>query len=307
MFSFYKKNISTPEKIGVKMAFIAAIFGGLFPVVINRGVQYIEPITFAALSALLAAVTAFVFLVIQKKISELKKREVYFSLLMVSIFIIIIPYSLFFLGASMTSGVNTSLLQLFEIIFLLIFTPFFGEKTSAYKLIGAGGVFFGAVFILYNGSSFLNIGDLLIIASTVPYTFGNFYAKKALNIVSPATILFARYIIGGTFLLILSFFIESQANLGFIISNYYIYILISGIISLGIGKIFWYQALKRLDISKGISIVMTSPLFGLLILIIFFGERLSVYQMLGVGVMMIGLYFSIQRKSVDQKNTRYAA
>jgi len=64
--------------------------------------------------------------------------------------------------------------------------------------------------------------------------------------------------------------------------------------------------LMRMDISKTISLFMTFPLFSLFILIFFFQEHISIYQWLGIIIMMIGVYFSIKRPSVDKSLTKYA-
>ena len=48
---------------------------------------------------------------------------------------------------------KSSMRQLSEIIFTLLFTPLFGEKTTPEKLIGAISVFFGSIFILFKVGS----------------------------------------------------------------------------------------------------------------------------------------------------------
>ncbi len=226
---------------------------------------------------------------------------------MVTLCIVIIPYTLFFIGSSKTSGLNSSLLLLSEIIFTLVFTHFIGEKTTIIKLVGALGVFVGALFILYNGNFRLNIGDLLVILSTATYPVGNFYAKKALNFVSSSTILLVRFLLGGFFILITSLFLESQSGiLQPIIANWGL-ILFTGLILLGVGKIIWYEGLKRLDISKAISLAMSFPLFSLVVLMAVFKETPSVFQWLGMLMMAIGVFFSIKRVSVNPALTKYGS
>jgi drug/metabolite transporter (DMT)-like permease len=272
---------------------------------VNRGVQNIPPLLFAAFSAILACVASFIYTAFRGKLHELKRVKAWFPLIMVTLCIVVIPYTLLFIGASKTSGTNTSVLLLSEIIFTLIFTPFIGEKTTLYKIIGAGGVFFGALLILFNGKLQLNIGDLLIILSTVPYPIGNFYAKKAMNIVSPATILFVRFILGGLFLFALAALTIKNLNIQNVFIDNWKLILFNGLILLGIGKMIWYSGLKRLDISKGISLIMTFPLFSLIVLVGVFNEQISIYQWVGIAIMMIGVFFTIKRSSVDPAKTKY--
>ncbi|HXW68825.1 MAG TPA: DMT family transporter, partial [Dissulfurispiraceae bacterium] len=80
----------------------------------------------------------------------------------------------------------------------------------------------------------------------------------------------------------------------------------TGLVLLGIGKIMWYEALGRLDISKAISLSMTFPLFSLILLIGIFKETVSSYQWIGIVIMMLGVFFSIKRPSVDPGLTKYA-
>jgi drug/metabolite transporter (DMT)-like permease len=151
----------------------------------------------------------------------------------------------------------------------------------------------------------LNIGDIMVIASTVTYPIGNFYAKRALIRVCSSTILLVRFSLGGLSMLLLAMLMERHTAAA--ISMEWPVLLLTGLLVLGVGKIVWYEALGRLDISKCISLSMTFPLFSLIILVGAFRESVSHYQWTGIAVMMIGVFFSIRRPSVDPKLTRYAA
>jgi drug/metabolite transporter (DMT)-like permease len=295
------------ETKGVILAIVSAALWGMFPVVVNRASRHIPPLTFAAISTLLAAAGSLIYTALKGDLRELKKREAYSSLLMVTLCIVVVPYILLFVGSSKTSGINTSLLLLSEIIFTLVFTPLIGEKTTVEKLTGAFGVLVGALLILYNGRFRLNGGDMMVIASTVTYPIGNFYAKQALARVSPSTILLVRFSLGGMFMLLLAMLMESGPHTVHTVFIGWPVLLLTGLVLLGVGKIVWYEALGRLDISKAISLSMTFPLFSLMILIGVFKESVSPYQWVGIAVMMVGVFFSIRRSSVDPKLTKYSA
>lgn len=295
------------EHIGTILALLSALWWGAFPVLVNRGTQTIPPILFAGLSFLLASFVALCFVLVQGNINEFKRREAYGTLLMVTVCIVIVPYLLFFIGASKTSGVNSSLLLLSEIIFTALFTHFIGEKTSISKLVGMGGVFFGALLILYReGAIQLNQGDALIILSTITFPIGNFYAKRAFHHVSPAVVLFIRFFLGGLFILLVSSIVESPFRISEVFSYDWRFILVNGLVLLGIGKIIYYEAFKRLDISKTISILTTFPLFSFIMLIGIFHEHITTLQWVGMVIMLIGAYFSISRSSVNPMETKYA-
>jgi drug/metabolite transporter (DMT)-like permease len=294
------------ETQGAVLALLSAVLWGVFPVMVNRGSHYLPPLLFAALSTFFAAAVSLGYTALKGKLHELRNRESYTSLFMITLCIVIIPYTLFFIGAGKTSGLNTSLLLLSEIIFTLVFTPFIGEKTTIEKLIGALGVFCGAVLILYRGSLQMNTGDILVIMSTATYPVGNFYAKKALTQVSPSVILLVRFFLGGFFLLLLSIFVEGKPSIiNTAIVTHWPLLVLTGFILLGAGKLVWYEALDRLDISKAISLSMTFPLFSLIIVTGFYKESISRQQAIGIAVMMVGVFFSAKRPSVDPARTKY--
>ncbi len=143
----------------------------------------------------------------------------------------------------------------------------------------------------------------MIILSTIAYPIGNFYAKKTLNWLSSAGILFIRFLLGGLFISVLAIIFESP-KLNFT-SKEWSLILFTGIVLLGIMKMIWYEGFKRLDISKAILINKISPLFSLIILVFYFKEVISIYQTLGIAIMMFGVYLSVKRKSTDPKLTKY--
>jgi probable blue pigment (indigoidine) exporter len=298
---------SRRERKGIILAMASAALWGIFPVMVNRGSHDIPPLTFAAISTLLAAAGSLIYSALKGKLGELSTTGAYGSLLMITLCIVIIPYILLFIGSSKTSGVNTSMLLLSEIIFTVIFTHFIGEKTTVQKLIGASGILIGAVLISYNGKFRLNTGDIMIIFSTSTYPIGNFYAKKALNQVSPSTILFVRFLLGGLFMLPFAALTDTGSSVADIVSTYWPMLVFTGLILLGVGKIVWYEALGCLDISKAVSLGMTFPFFSLLILIGIYKETISLYQWVGIAVMAAGIFFSVRRSSVDPASTRYAA
>ncbi|OGH92212.1 MAG: hypothetical protein A2479_02095 [Candidatus Magasanikbacteria bacterium RIFOXYC2_FULL_39_8] len=223
---------------------------------------------------------------------------------MVALCVSVLPMLLLFIGTRETSGTNTSFLLLSELIFTLLFTPFFGEKNDLYKVIGVIGILIGAAFLLFNDGVKINNGDILIILSTITYPVGNFYVKKAFNYIAPGAVLFIRFLLAGLFLCILSLCIE-PFHISSIYNNFG-HIILFGLIFMGATKIVWYEGFKYLDISKSISLLMTFPLFSLVIILFIGEETISIYQWIGIIVMMIGVYFSIKRKSVNPALTKYA-
>lgn len=296
---------SKNEKIGSIFSLTHAVVWGIYAVLLNKYTQNVPPISFAAWCTLFASISAFIQLISQNKLGELKQRSAYKSLILVTFCIVVFPYTLLFMGTKLTSGLNTSILLLAEIIFTVIFTHFIGEKTTLPKILGSFTIFFGAILILYKGTLQLNLGDILIILSTLTYPIGNYYSKKALNHVSSSTIIFTRYLFGSLFIFTFAHLFEPQTNQFELIQNNFLLIFIIGSLILGCGKILWYQSLKRLDITKAFLLTMTFPLFSLLFLVITASEQITIQQTIGTFIMLLGVYINFKRPSVAAHLTRY--
>ena len=300
------RRIKHKETQGALFTLTSALLWGLFPILVNSKSQTIPPIFFGGIISIFTAIGSLIWMVSRKKTKECKKKEAYFSLFMVSLCIIIIPNILFFIGTRQTSGINSSVLMLSEILFTLFFTPFFGEKNTIQKYLGSIGILVGGALVLFKGNSInLNMGDLLILLSTVTFPIGNFYSKRALYIVSPSVILTARYGIGGIVLLLISFTFEPIHAIKESFIEHYMFFILIGCILLSVCKITFYEGMKRLDISKVISLEMTYPLFSVLFLYFCFDTDIQLQQILGVVIIIIGGFFTIRRKSERHSKLKY--
>jgi len=294
------------ETYGSLAVITSAAIVSLFPIVVSKGVQVFPPLTFAGLSLLITFVTTLVYSAVSGVLPELKKTAAYYPIAMNAVCAIIVPYSLFFIGAQFTSSINTAALLLSEIIFTVLLTPWFGENTSASKLFGAGGVLAGAWLLTWHGQNSWQFGDLLIILSTVTFPFGNFYAKRALRLVHPGILLTVRAGIGCVVLLLLAVSVEHWFEIA-TLRTYWWFIVLNGAVILGIGKIIWQLGFQRLDISKAVILLKTEPLISILILVFFLHEPITRLQLLGIGIMAIGVVVTWRRQSINPTLTRYGS
>jgi len=279
------------------MIFGETLMYSLFPIIIAYSTKILPPILFAGLSALVASITLFIFLLFKRDLKSLKNKDTIKYTLGITLFIIIIPSVLIFTGSSKTSGINTTILLQSEILFtFLIFGLFSIEKITLRKTIGALIVLIGTFFIVYNGNSGINKGDLLIIAGTFFYPIGNFFAKKALKVGPPSTILFIRSFLGGIALITISLIFENQSTSLEKLSNYWPLILLNGIFIYHLSKLLWYEGIKRIDISKAIPISVGGyPAFSLLFAIFFLKEIPTSYQLIGFIAVIAGIFVLLKK------------
>lgn len=299
---FIKTKQISGEKTGEIMILGETLLYSIFPAIIVYSTKIFPPILFAGLSTLTASITLFIFLLLKKDLKSLKNKDTIKYSLWITLFIIIIPSVLIFTGSSKTSGINTTILLQSEILFtFLIFGLFAIEKITLKKTIVALMILSGTIFIVYNGSANINIGDLMIIAGTAFYPIGNIFAKKALKVASPSAILFIRSFAGGVVLVVLSLLFENQTGVLSKISNYWPLILFNGVMVYHLSKLLWYEGIKRIDVSKAISISIGGyPAFSLLFAVIFLKEIPTTYQLIGFGVVVMGIFILINRGKAER-------
>lgn len=292
------------ERLGELMVFGETAIYALFPILVSYTTKHMPPILFAAIGTLIAGISVFIYLLVKKELASLKNKKALKQILGVTLFIIIIPSICIFIGGSLTSGINTSILLQSEIVFtFVIYALIKYEKINLIKTLGAIQVIAGTTLIVYNGTANINIGDLLIIAGTFFYPIGNIFAKKALKETTIPVILCVRNLLGGSILLAISLNMENYAvgEIGSYIKSYYPYMLISGILVYWISKSLWYGGLRRMDISKAILISVGGyPALSLIFAIVFLHEIPTVYQWIGFAIICVGIFAIVKTQKSKQ-------
>lgn len=285
------------ERIGELNILGSAMIFAFFPVIIKLG-NTIPPIFYAAVSTLITALLMLVVVSEKGKLHELKNRKAWKAILIVTVFVIVIPYLLIYRGIQMTTGVNASILHQAEIFFALFYGWIIGETLKLQTVIGALLIVAGTLLTLFNGELVFNQGDLLVIMATASYPFANIFAKKALKVISPSSLVLARSVLGGLILLAISFFIEPRELLVKNLSGFWYLFILNGLLVSGYSKILWYRGLQKLEMSKATVLVMPYPAFGVLYATVFLNESPTIYQLLGLMVIIFGIFSVVHEKEV---------
>lgn len=298
--NFSLTNLKKRERVGELFIVAETALCGLFPIIAGYVTRQMPPIFFAGVVNVVAGICMFIYLFFTGQFRNFLNKKAWPYILGLTVFIVIIPSILIFIGASKTSSINLSILLQTELFFTFLICGFIlgMEKINPQKIIGALTVLIGATVVLYNGSMEFKWGDIFIVAGTLFYPIGNIFSKKALGFTTPIKIIFTRSIIGGLFLIAVSAIFEThQLPATTYIQNNLLNILISGVVVFAIAKIFWYEGLKRIDISKAISIAISMPAFSLAYSAIFLRELPTIYQILGFFVVLTGLIILTRQKS----------
>jgi transporter family protein len=70
-----------------------------------------------------------------------------------------------------------------------------------------------------------------------------------------------------------------------------VFLFMGGILASILGQIFFYSALKHGEVSKMVPVAATYPLVSFLLGMLFFGESFTIAKGLGIGFIILGVFF----------------
>lgn len=286
------------EQKGFIFALSDVFFAGLFPVITKFGVGFINPVFFAAISALIGAGFLIIVLKFRGELKQLFSRELVLNLLLIAFFGTFVTSILFFYGSTMTSGINASILLQVEPIYSIVLSFFLlseliRKKQIAITLLILGGT----MIVLYNGVLSINLGDILILLTPLFWQIGHVLARKTFEKTSTYVVAAARVFYGGLLLFIVSL-IPGFGEYQFLTDpGIMLIFLFQGIIVYVGSMIVWYEAIGRINLSKATAIIAPYPVFSVILAWIFLGETVSIYQIVGLAIILVGIILSSRIRS----------
>jgi drug/metabolite transporter (DMT)-like permease len=275
---------------------------GLFPVITVLSLAHVSPLLSAGISNIIAAVFFGVIMTIKRLWKELFIKEAWYDIIGATLTIGVIFYGLNFTALSYTSTGNQSILALTEISFsfLIMGVILKRETITKQKIIGSILMTSGALLILFQQITDLNIGDLFVLIAAAIGAYGNAFAKKALDHVSSITLMFFRSGVGGII------FITVALIMGDSFSGWqdsWIFLLINGLVLLGITKIMWLECIKRIDVSLAVNFFPLSTAMAVLFAYFLLDEIPNTAQLLGFIPIIVGLFVLTRSTSTKALNS----
>ncbi|MFN8352980.1 MAG: DMT family transporter [Spirosomataceae bacterium] len=214
---------------------------------------------------------------------------------------------LFFSGIQHMPTIRASLIIAFSpIVISLMSSAFFDEKIGLIKWIGIVVSLAGALIVVCRGdfsvvfsSSAWGLGELLILVSVLAWTIYTLAGKVALRQIPALTLSAYSTVIGCVLLLgpALQHGLTtelSQASWKSIGAAVYM-----GATATALGFVWFYEAVRQLGASTTTAVGNLTPVFAVLIAVVFLGESLSLSTSIG-GLLVIGgiLLTNLQKVSV---------
>jgi drug/metabolite transporter (DMT)-like permease len=212
---------------------------------------------------------------------------------------------------TLTTAVRTGwLIGLTPIWSAVLAAVFLGEGFGPRKLLGLllGAV--GALLVMTRGELSSRIlalpatrGDLLILASTVNWAIYSILGRHTLKRLGSATATTATMFIGWAMLV--PFFVSAAGWQEYrdLSSTSVIAIAFLGVGCSGLGYLFWYAALERLETSQVAAFLYLEPLVTLMAAVALLGESVAVSTIVGGLLVLVGVLIVQTAQSRETPDT----
>lgn len=292
-----ERILEKEETVGVILVLISVCVFGIHPILSKYAVEFIHPLFLGTTVIMVASIVSITFLSKNDNIQELIKGQNIVYLFLISLFGTLFTSILFFFGATMTSGINVSLLLQIEPIYA-IFLGFFilKEHISNRQILATFLIISGVIIIVYNGTFALNLGDVLIISTPMGWQISHIVVKRVSNRIGTYVLVTGKFLYAGIILLIFStLFGTNQFEIFFEPLNLAL-ILLLGTTAV-IGYILWLEAIKRINVSKATVLISPYPIISVIFAWFILSELPSIFQIIGLIAVIIGIYLTGKIKS----------
>lgn len=300
-------NLAQPRyiQVGFLCAAISAILFGSISTIAKPTLSSVNPIFLASLVYLISAL--ILSPIAHKSKGTTGDKRSYFYIILVALFGGVVAPILYFSGLQQTTASDTAVLTDAEILFTVILAlVFFKEKLNRVGYLAVALVIIGVIIVATNlqfsKSLFeTSFGNFLILLSTVFWALDNnisrIITQKISNVARIAQI---KSAIGGSIVLALVFLFGIPVEIDSVLLPN---IILLGVGGFGAALFFFLKALQRIGAIKTLMIFSISSPVGLVFASIFLGETISLYQIIAISVIIIGicLIYNKGEKPVDHQ------
>ena len=292
-------------QVGFLCAGISAILFGSISTLAKPTLSSVNPIFLASLVYLISAITLTP--IAHKSKGTTGDRRSYFYIILIALFGGVFAPILYFAGLEQTTAADTAVLTDAELLFTVILAlMFFKERLNRVGYLSVVLVITGVVIVTTNlqfSSLFdTSYGNILILLSTVFWALDNNISRIiTLKIGNIARIAQVKSVIGGGIVLGLVFLFGISVEID---KTLWPKIILLGAAGFGASTYFFLIALQRIGAIKTLMIFSASSPIGLVFAAIFLGETISLYQILAISVILVGIFLIYSKGEKPAKPQR---
>jgi drug/metabolite transporter (DMT)-like permease len=284
--------VAVPAQVGV---LVAVVLWGVSFVVTKFAVAQISPTALILARGALGA-TFLAGLLAARKEAVVPPRDALGGLALMGFVGVAFHQMLQAIALTSTSAVNAGWLIALTPIWSALFAVVrLHERLPRHRRLGMLLGFAGAVLVITRGqlAGVLNLpttrGDLLILASTLNWAFYSTLGHPIIRRLGPTHATLGAFAFGTLFLLPLLFLSGAWRDYARLSASGWAAVLFLGIGCSGLGYLFWYAALAKLEASRVAAFLYVEPLVTLVTAAVLLGETISLWTIAGGALLLVGV------------------
>ena len=284
------------EKTGLGFALAEVMAVGLVPAFSKFAVSRVDPLLYSAVAVSVAAVVSVLLVRWRGEARQLFEPAMLGWLVPIALLGTTVTTLMLFFGTRLTDGVSAALLLQSEPVYSLALTWVLWRRgVSRRQLLGTGLVLAGIVLVLYDGSFHIGAGGALILLTPLGWQLSHILALRVMPPMSPYALTAARYVYGGAALVLVQALLgkapaSSIGARGLAMASFH------GVVLFFCGTLFWYETIRRLDLSRATAIVTPcEPLISLILVWVLLGGVPNRWQTMGLVLLVPGMWLVVRR------------
>jgi drug/metabolite transporter (DMT)-like permease len=296
---------------GLLLVLFTAIISG-FSIFVNKfGISGINPYIFTWSKNIVAVIFLFSTIILLNKFKELARIKAanWFKLIAIGLIGGSIPFLLFFKGLQMTAATNAAFIHKTMFVFVMVLSILFlKEKINKKVIFASVAVLIGNFLILKLSSFSFNLGDMLIFAATLLWSFEIALSKHTLKELSGEIVAFGRMFFGSLFILLFLVFTGNIKHVVALTIPQFTWILLTSVF-LFLYLFTFYNGLKLVKAHIATSVLLIGSVVTTALSMFYYGTSISLSQgfgflMLITGIMVIvGSDFKHLSKQILQRGS----
>jgi drug/metabolite transporter (DMT)-like permease len=287
--------------VGVSIVLAAALMWAVEPVVAKLAFQQQSGVLLTStIRAVGVSIVAILYLLIRRPKTMKVKPSDFTVLAYIALVGTVFADGLYLYSLTMIPVVNAVILGHMQPLFVLLFGIILVTSDTLNKndYFGIILLMIAAVFVttqtLENALllRFGSIGDILVLFATVAWASTAVAMRKYLTGLHAGLITLYRFGIAGLVFGGLMIFTND--------GMFSFYSLIVGFV-VGIGTVLYYEGLKRLKAAQVSALELTAPFFAAVIGFMVLGETVTMFQFIGMILVLIGVWFISRHEPIHQK------
>jgi len=290
-------------KTYIILLLVPLFWGGAFGTT-KHILSELSPLTTSALRFLIAGLLMFIWNSWRGELAWLPIKQNFFSLLALGA-TGVLSYNYFFAtGLQYTSAITAALIIVINPVFTTCIASFFmGEAWNWRTLLGVVISLLGVSLVVSKGDlsvltqMSIGVGEVYLfgaVASWVAYTL---IVKKVTRTIGTGLVTTVSTMMGAVMLLIVSAIQENQWSTVLHVSNQIILeILYLAVCATVVAFLLFNWGIQRIGATKASAYINLMPINALWIAVFLYGEKISVYHLLGMSLTLAGVFITTQNK-----------